>query len=133
MRELIVDATGYEVFADVDPALRRLADAEWIQVVVSNHIPELAHLLAELGLASCFARVYTSALVGYEKPHPGFLRRVLDDGLWPEPIWMVGDSVEADCLSARGFGCRAVLVRTSDERYLPRAADLGQAVDLITN
>jgi len=132
VRELIVDSTGYEIFADVEPALRRLSEAGWIQAVVSNHIPELAHLLVNLGLAQYFARVYTSALVGYEKPHMGFLGRVLDDGPWPAPIWAVGDSVEADCLPTRAYGCRAVLVRTRDERFRPRVADLSQAADLMT-
>jgi putative hydrolase of the HAD superfamily len=131
VRELIVDATGYEVFADVEPALRRLSEAGWIQAVVSNHIPELAYLLDNLGLAPYLARVYTSAIVGYEKPHAGFLGRVLDDVPWPEPVWVVGDSVEADCLPARAHGCRAILVRTLDDRFQPRAAELGQAVDLI--
>ncbi len=119
-------------YHDAEPALRRLSEAGWIQAVVSNHIPELAHLLVNLGLAQYLARVYTSALVGYEKPHAGFLGRVLDDGPWPAPIWVVGDSVEADCLPARTYGCRAVLVRTRDERFRPRVADLSQAVDLMT-
>ncbi len=132
VRELIVDSTRYEVFADVEPALRRLSDAGWKQAVVSNHIPELARLLANLGLASYLARVYTSALVGYEKPHLGFLGRVLDDGPWPAPIWVVGDSAEADCLPARAVRCRAVLVRARDERFRPCVADLSQAVDLMT-
>jgi len=132
VRELIMDSTGYEVFADVEPALRRLSEAGWIQAVVSNHIPELAHLLVNLGLAPYLARVYTSALAGYEKPHAEFLRRVLDDGPWPAPIWVVGDSAEADCLPAKVYGCRAVLVRTRDERFRPRVADLSQAVDLMT-
>jgi putative hydrolase of the HAD superfamily len=132
MRKLIVDSTGYEVFVDVEPALRRLAETGWIQAVVSNHIPELAYLLANLGLAQYFVRVYTSAIVGYEKPHPGFLGRVLGDGPWPAPVWMVGDSVAADCLPARAYGCRAILVRTLDERFRPRVSDLSQAVDLIT-
>lgn len=132
VRELIVDSTSYEVFADVEPALRHLSEAGWVQAVVSNHIPELAHLLTNLGLAPYLARVYTSALVGYEKPHTGFLGRVLDDGPWPAPIWVVGDSAEADCLPARAYGCRAVLVRVRDERFRPHVADLSQAVDLIT-
>jgi len=132
VRDLIVDAAGYQVFADAAPALRSLADAGWVQAVVSNHIPELARLLADLGLAPYFTRVYTSAVVGYEKPHAGFLGRVLEDASWPQPVWVVGDSVEADCLPARAYGCRAVLVRTQDDRFRPRAVDLNGAVDLIT-
>lgn len=131
VRELILDPTGYEVFADVEPALRRLSDEGWIQAVVSNHIPELAYLLAGLGLARYFTRIHTSAIVGCEKPHAGFLGRVLESGCWPEPIWIVGDSVEADCLPARAQGCRALLVRTPNDYYHPRSADLGQAVDAI--
>jgi len=131
VRERVVDASQYQVFPDVDPALQRLADAGWIQAVFSNHIPELADLLRDLGLARYFARIYTSALVGYEKPHAGFLGRVLADGPWPGPIWIVGDSAEADCLPAAAHGCRAILVRSLDARYRPHVADLGQAVDLL--
>lgn len=131
VRGRIVDASQYQVFSDVEPALQRLADAGWIQAVVTNHIPELANLLVDLGLARYFVRIYTSAIVGYEKPHAEFLGRVLADGPWPGPIWIVGDSVEADCLPAAAHGCRAILVRSLDARYTPHVADMGQAVDLL--
>lgn len=44
------------------------------------------------------------------------------------PVWMLGDNVEADCLAAVGHGIRAMLVRSDDADYEPRAITLLAAV-----
>ena len=103
--------------------MTRLRTSGWRHIVVSNHVPELAQIIDGLGLAGFFEALVSSALVGYEKPHPALFAaaRALtaDDG----SIWMVGDNPEADCSGAVRFGVNAVLVRTSTG-FAPQVDDL---------
>ncbi len=63
-------ARGWRVFADSRRALEDAAAAGWRSVILSNHVPELEQLVAQLGLAELLERVFSSARTGYEKPHP---------------------------------------------------------------
>jgi hypothetical protein len=38
-------SVGWEVFADTRPALKATAEAGWRNVILSNHVPELAALV----------------------------------------------------------------------------------------
>ncbi len=57
----------------VDPAARAaletVAVADWTNMVLSNHVPELERILTDVGLRDLVDRVFTSARTGYEKPH----------------------------------------------------------------
>jgi FMN phosphatase YigB (HAD superfamily) len=46
------------------------------------------------------------------------------------PIWMIGDSLNADCLPASSFGAKAILVRTPAS-FDCRADDLRSALKII--
>lgn len=70
-------AHGWEVFADTAEALAAAAAAGWRNVVLSNHVPELPALVAALGLGEHLDGVLTSALAGFEKPHPEAYRQAL--------------------------------------------------------
>jgi putative hydrolase of the HAD superfamily len=117
-RRLYVDPkVGWELFEDTRPALEQLSQAGWTHAILSNHVPELRHIVAGLGLDDLVAFVSCSAETGYEKPHQQAYASVLD-ALRPEEAWMVGDNVVADVLGAEAVGIPAVLVRRPD----PRAA-----------
>ncbi|MGH9197011.1 MAG: HAD-IA family hydrolase, partial [Acidimicrobiia bacterium] len=64
--------------------------------------------------------VFTSARIGYEKPHPEAFRTVLSHITDADNIWMVGDNPVADVAGAEKVGIPGILVRTdtSDESYL---------------
>jgi KaiC/GvpD/RAD55 family RecA-like ATPase len=51
-------------------ALQRLAAVGWRHIVLSNHVPELASIVAGVGLGYLVETVLSSARTGYEKPHP---------------------------------------------------------------
>jgi putative hydrolase of the HAD superfamily len=80
-------------------------------VVLSNHVPELAQIIASLGLSKFFHRVISSAAIGYEKPNPLAYSAVIAEIEPPTEIWMVGDSFEADYIGAERFGWKSILVR----------------------
>ena len=129
-RIIYTDATSFQLFTDTVPALEALREAGWRHVILSNHVPELPNLVRELGILPLFDDVISSALIGYEKPHPKayeFGRRAAGD---PDEIWMVGDNPVADVAGAEAVGIPAILVRAEgDARH--RARDLSGVADIL--
>lgn len=119
VRARFVDGTrGWRVFPDSREALRATAAAGWRNVILSNHVPELAGLVEQLGLADLVREVRSSAVTGYEKPHPTAFRQALAAAGEPAERWMVGDNPHADVAGAEALGIPAILVRT--EAAVPR-------------
>jgi len=112
-RARFVDGSvGWEAFADSRPALAATAQAGWRNVILSNHVPELAGLVDALGLADLVEEIFTSALIGYDKPHPEAFRHALRACGEPARRWMVGDNPVADVAGAQALGIPALLIRT---------------------
>jgi putative hydrolase of the HAD superfamily len=120
----------WSAFADAEPALDRLRRSGWRQAILSNHCPELPDLVRGLGLWGYFEVVLTSAAIGFEKPHPEAFGRALLDLGHPDPVWMVGDSPEADIAGAARCGIPGVLVRRAAPGFA-YAPNLNAAVDMI--
>jgi len=132
LRERFTDHTiGWRLFDDTLPALEALRDAGWATAVLSNHVPELGLLVEGLGAGGLLDAVFSSALIGYEKPHPEAFAHALRACGSPEEVWMVGDNPTADVAGAQALGIPAVLVRGSEPGRL-RAPGLLEAVALIT-
>ena len=66
-----------------------------------------------LGLSDLVERVFTSAVIGYDKPHPEAFRHALRESGDPATRWMVGDNPVADVAGAEALGIPAVLIRTA--------------------
>ncbi len=69
-RRRYVKPSSFRVFEDTRPTLERLANGGWRNIVLSNHVPELDSIVSGVGLGDLIETVFTSALTGYEKPHP---------------------------------------------------------------
>ena len=123
VRSAYLNPARWRRFDDVVPVLDALTDGGWTHVILSNHVPELPDILQAVGLTSHFARVFNSADLGYEKPHPRIFELVLDAmhmgdiGRGVGDLWMIGDSYRADVQGAEAAGIPAILVR----RYHPDA------------
>jgi putative hydrolase of the HAD superfamily len=132
LRADILTAARYRVFEDGVPALRRSRAAGWRNIMVSNHIPELAQLVAALDLTPHFDAIVSSGVVGYEKPHRRLFEAALQHVRPGEQVWMIGDNVDADCHPVCALGMNAVLVRHPKAGTFARqAADLNEALDLV--
>jgi putative hydrolase of the HAD superfamily len=132
LREDILDTSRYAVFDDVVPALERATAAGRRNIIVSNHIPELADLVRGLGLTRHFDAIVSSGVVGYEKPHRFLFEAALRHVRTGESVWMIGDNADADCLPVCELGMNAVLVRGLGGRQFEREAPgLLEALDLI--
>jgi putative hydrolase of the HAD superfamily len=117
-RRNYVDTRYWELFEDTIPVLAALSERGWRHLVLSNHVPELDAIVAQLGLAPLLDAVVNSALTGYEKPHPeafAIARRAAGE---PSEIWMVGDNPKADVEGARAAGIPAILARSEAAREL---------------
>ncbi|HUA11721.1 MAG TPA: HAD-IA family hydrolase [Solirubrobacteraceae bacterium] len=115
---------GWRARAGASDALALSAASGAANVVVSNHVPELAALVAGLGLAENVDAVFTSAQTGYEKPHPEAFRIALAACADRRETWMIGDNETADVRGAEALGIPAVLVGARD-------GDLVAAVEAI--
>ena len=128
LRLSITDPNRYQLFDDTLDALRLAATRGWRCAIVSNHVPELNAVCDGLGISAHVDWVLTSGITGYEKPHDTVIDLALDRTT-RRPVWMIGDSVEADCLPFVRRGIGAVLVRRDDDRFEPRYDTLIAAVD----
>ncbi|MGE0540860.1 MAG: HAD family hydrolase [Dehalococcoidia bacterium] len=130
-RHRYLGVAGWIVYDDVRPALAALRDRAWRHSIISNHVPELPDLVAALGLAEFFDHIFTSAVVGFEKPHPAIFQAAIQATEPARTAWMVGDSYVADILGAEASGLDAVLVRTHDQRARYCCDGLDAVVDLV--
>jgi putative hydrolase of the HAD superfamily len=131
-RSTYLNALRWRRFDDVVPALEALAQQGWKHVILSNHVPELPDLVQAVGLSPYFVRIFNSAEIGYEKPHPAAFEVVR--GAFPdiEACWMVGDSYHADVQGAEAVGIPAVLVRRPHPQARFCATDLSELISLLT-
>lgn len=144
-----------EVLPGVARALRRLGEAGFVRLVVTNQSGVARGLFGEEFVASTHRALLDrleaegAAVEGFyvcphhpdltgacecRKPLPGLLRRAAGEwGLDLEGSWVVGDK-EADVELARRAGCRAALVRTGygAETEAALAAE-GREADLVAD
>jgi putative hydrolase of the HAD superfamily len=127
------DPSRYLVFRDAVSALKRLQEAGWRNVIVSNHVPELPRVVEQFAIAPLIDRVFSSAGTGYEKPHPGAFRAALEQLGVPSHVYMVGDNPVADLGGAAQVGVPGILVRPNAHDRSPEAITLLDAADTILN
>jgi histidinol-phosphate phosphatase family protein len=145
----------FEFLPGVGGAVRRLNDAEYLVIIVTNQRgvargqiisseldrihQKLVSKLADEGATIHGIYYCPHALdenCGCRKPQPGLLTRAVEEfGIDTKRSWMIGDSV-ADVQAGQRAGCRTILVNTtaavapSDQVELT-AKDLAHAVRII--
>jgi len=115
LREALLAALRFAVFADVPDALRELRAAGHRLVVVSNWDVSLHEMLRSTGLDELVDAAISSAEARARKPAPEIFARAValaggaagDEG---RPALHAGDSVELDVAGALAAGLDAVLV-----------------------
>ena len=122
---------GWTLFGDTVEALATVRACRWRNAVFSNHIPELSALISGLGLGAYIDATFSSALTGYEKPHPEAYKHAIRSLGHPKTVWMIGDSVRADVHGAEAVGIPAVLVHSDDPDVTRSAPDLLAAVKIV--
>ncbi len=106
-----LDPSRWVVVDDARGALALSAGAGWQNVILSNHTPELATLVDDLGLRTHVSHILTSARHGFEKPHPQAFEIALAASGHPAEVWMVGDNPIADIAGAARAGIPGVWIQ----------------------
>jgi HAD superfamily hydrolase (TIGR01549 family) len=129
VRECYLNQERWSLYDDVVGALSSLSKSEYRHVILSNHVPELSQLLAGLGIAPFFERVFNSSVTGIEKPNPAAFLNVTR--AYPEVshFVMIGDRLMADISGAESVGMSAVLVRNAGGKTKHKCASLLELVD----
>ncbi len=131
VHERYIDCTGFRLFDDTIPVLTSLREAGWRHIILSNHVPELADIVGGLQLDPLIDEVFSSAVTGYEKPHPRSYEIAREAAGSPKEIWMVGDNPAPDVRGAEAVGIPGILVRTKNASVERNAADLEGAARVI--
>lgn len=115
IREEYIRISEWRVYDDTIKTLEKAIQLGHRNIVLSNHVPELGTLMDGLGLSKYFEGIYTSAMVGYEKPHPVMFSSLDAHKQGNEKIIMIGDSFVADVQGALNCGWLAILVRSENK------------------
>lgn len=132
VRDSFCEISGWSLFPDTVLTLERLAYAGWTHAVLSNHVPELPDIAAGLAIDHLFAEIFTTALIGFEKPHPEAFLTVLRRFPERSQVWMIGDNPVADIAGSRAVGIPSILVRQRHCCIVPCCDDLDGVVELLT-
>ena len=115
--ETFEDPASYRLYADARPTLETLKSAGYRLAIISNwswHLPDLCN---SLGITQYFDQIFTSARLGFAKPHPEIYKRALA-GMKvenPQTAVHIGDSYRADVQGASRAGINPLwLVRPED-------------------
>ena len=112
------------LYDDVEPALRRLAEAGLLIGLISNTQRPLEEFAAHFSLGGLIAGSVSSAEHGFLKPHRSIFDAALAalDVAADEAV-MVGDSVKHDIEGARRAGMRAIHVTRGGWRGVGRVGE----------
>ena len=130
-RQACLSSEAWEVYPDVHPTLETLSNLGWTHVIVSNHVPELETLVERLGLRHHFEQVFTSGIVGFEKPNPKFFEFVLSRLDRAERMWMIGDNHAHDIVGAAQFGIPGILIGTPRVDVQYACPDLEGVIEIV--
>jgi putative hydrolase of the HAD superfamily len=125
VREELIKTDEFILYEDTIETLNYFKELGYINVILSNHIPELPSIVEGLGIDTYITECISSANIGYEKPNPKIYKYALEKYNNPKEVWMVGDSIMADVKGAEKVGIRGILVRgKSDEGIKYYSKDL---------
>ncbi len=133
VREKYLNITKWFLYEETYSVLKELRDMEYECYILSNHTPELEHIVSGLNIKQFIQKVYNSALIGYEKPNSQIFRYLIEDlKVAPSNIIMIGDNFISDIVGARSNCINAVLVRSKNEfSYQYYSKDLLGVVPII--
>lgn len=125
VHQSVIEPSSYNIYEDAHDALHFFGKKNFRQFVLSNHVPDLPMIVEKLGLAEYFESIFTSALIGFNKPSPEIFQHCLSvTGAEPNDCWMIGDNLEADVKGAESVGIKAILIRSRAEGVKYQADNL---------
>jgi putative hydrolase of the HAD superfamily len=126
-----MDIKKWFIYEDTIRALEQIKENGYKNVIVSNHIPELEELVRKIHLDEYFTKIYSSALIGYEKPNKKIYEYVLKDlSTEKDECIIIGDSFDSDIQGGIGTGIKSILVRKENtQEYKWYCKDLENIIE----
>ncbi|MBO9653816.1 MAG: HAD-IA family hydrolase [Agrobacterium tumefaciens] len=109
-RAIYLDPAGWDVDPQAMPVLAQLSAAGWRHAILSNFAPELPSLATAIGFSDCVEHVFSSGMIGLEKPSPALFRHVAGVLAPHRACWMIGDNPNADIAGGRAAGLSTILL-----------------------
>jgi len=130
-----MDITKWHIYDDTVKTLERLINKNYINIILSNHIPELEEIVKGLGIDKYFLKIYSSGNIGYEKPNSEIYKYVINDAkINPNDCIMIGDSYSSDIQGGTKMGIKSILVRSENKNnYRNYCKDLRNIIEEIEN
>jgi putative hydrolase of the HAD superfamily len=130
-RSVYLDARCWKRMDGSLQVLETLKSRGWTNLIMSNFAPELDSVVAALGFGPLVKMAFSSARVGYEKPHPEYYHHVLRELGQTKAIWMIGDTVQADIVGGRLAGLKTILVGAHAAEASHCVAGLAEIADIV--
>ena len=130
-RSVFTNPAGFSLFEDTVDVLRELRQRGYLNVILSNHVPELEEIVFHLGIREFFEDVFCSALIGYEKPNPSSYEHVRSAFGARYRFVMIGDSPNPDVVGPEAVGMQAILVRGQHRTARNSVENLHQLPELL--
>ncbi|MDP2807963.1 MAG: HAD family hydrolase [bacterium] len=118
----------WELFGDTVFILEYAKQNGWINVVLSNHVPELDDIVAGLGINKYIQQIFNSAKTGIEKPNPKAYEQIITSFSSESRLLMVGDNVKSDYEAPIKCGINALLVHSDDNNIKRKVENLTDLV-----
>jgi len=118
----------WELFGDTVYILEYAKQNGWINVVLSNHVPELDDIVAGLGINKYIQKIFNSAKTGIEKPNPKAYEQIITGFSSESRLLMVGDNVKSDYEAPIKCGINALLVHSDDNNIKRKVENLTDLV-----
>ncbi len=137
LREEIIHNSDYQLVPKAKEVLEALSVKGFTHIIASNHIPELSEILDQLEISNYFEAVYTSGMIGFEKPNRHFFDAIFNDLPRDQIAHMIGDSYERDIKGASDLGINGIwFKRIADDQKVDESVstirDLSELPDLLT-
>lgn len=110
VRSIIKKTENYTLYPDCVSTLDALKTLGNKNIILSNNYPDLIEVIKDLKLDKYFDGYVISAIEGYDKPRKELFDIAKNFNKNDEPMFMVGDSVNADIRGGNAAGMVTVFV-----------------------
>lgn len=128
VRASYTDLDQWALFDDTLQILEFTRSHGFMNVILSNHTPELEYLIQSLRIDHLIDRVFNSAVIGYEKPNVKIFEHVFSQLPKKRVVTFIGNSIRADYRGSVNAGIPFILMHKRNLCVSLSALTYGEAI-----